>query len=67
MEKRYWLQRSRAAGAMARSSAEAEARLIHYDLAGRYSVKAAACDQPFLISGNDCGSASEDAVISRIR
>ncbi len=67
MEKKYWLHRSSAAGAMARSSTEAEARLIHYDLAGRYSVKAAACDQPFLIAGKACASAGEDAVISRYR
>jgi hypothetical protein len=67
MEKKYWLHRSRVAGAMARSSAEAEARLIHYDMAGRYSVKAAACDQAFLFVGNDRDSAGEDAVISRIR
>jgi hypothetical protein len=28
---------------MAREAVTAEARLIHYDLAGRYSVKAAQC------------------------
>lgn len=43
MEKTYWLGRKRAAMAMARSAVGAEARLIHYDLAGRYSVKAAQC------------------------
>ena len=47
VEKKYWLGRERAAMAMARGAAGAEARLIHYDLAGRYSVKAAQC-APFL-------------------
>jgi len=40
MEKRYWIGRKRAAIAMARAATSSEARLIHYDLAGRYSVKA---------------------------
>jgi hypothetical protein len=37
----YWLYRSSVAAMMARRATSAEARLIHYDLAGRYSVKAA--------------------------
>ena len=41
MEKRYWIGRKRAAMAMARAASTAEARLIHYELAGRYSVRAA--------------------------
>jgi hypothetical protein len=41
MENRYWIGRKRAAMAMARGAASAEARLIHYQLAGLYSVKAA--------------------------
>jgi hypothetical protein len=41
VEKRYWIGRKRSALAMARGAATSEARLIHYDLAGRYSVKAA--------------------------
>ena len=40
MEKAYWLSRKRASLKMARSAASAEARLVHYDLAGRYSLKA---------------------------
>jgi hypothetical protein len=40
MEKQYWLRRSSVASMMAREATSAEARLIHYDLAGRYSVKA---------------------------
>ena len=34
--------------AMARRAVDAEARLIHYDMAGRYSVKAAEAEQPRL-------------------
>jgi hypothetical protein len=42
MEQAYWLGRKRASAAMARQATSAEARLAHLDLAGRYSVKAAA-------------------------
>lgn len=41
MEKAYWLGRKRASLKMARDAASAQARLVHYDLAGRYSVNAA--------------------------
>ena len=41
MENRYWIGRQRSAMAMARTAATAEARLIHYDLAGRYGIEAA--------------------------
>ena len=47
MEKKYWIGRKRAAMAMARSATSAEARLIHYDLAGRCSIKAATA--PFML------------------
>jgi hypothetical protein len=40
MEEAYWAGRKRAAMSMARNASTAEARLIHYDLAGRYSLKA---------------------------
>jgi hypothetical protein len=43
MEKKYWLGRKRASGAMARKASSAEARLIHLELAGRYSIRAANC------------------------
>ena len=43
MENRYWIGRKRSAMGMARAAVSAEARLIHYDLAGRYSVMAAQC------------------------
>jgi hypothetical protein len=48
MDKRYWIGRKRAAMSMARAATSAEARLIHYDLAGRYSVNAAN-ELPFLL------------------
>jgi hypothetical protein len=40
MEKAYWLGRKRTSLKMARKAAGSEARLIHYDLAGRYGLKA---------------------------
>jgi hypothetical protein len=48
MDKEYWIGRKRAAIAMARAATSSEARLIHYDLAGRYSVKAA-MTPPFML------------------
>jgi hypothetical protein len=42
MEQTYWLGRKRVSAANARSATSAEARLVHLDLAGRYSVLAAA-------------------------
>ena len=41
MEQSYWLTRKRAAAANARSADSSRARLVHLDLAGRYSVMAA--------------------------
>jgi len=40
MEKAYWIARKRATLKLARSASSSEARLVHYDLAGRYAVKA---------------------------
>ena len=40
MEKAYWLGRKRASLKLARNAVSSEARLIHFDLAGRYSLKA---------------------------
>ena len=40
MEKGYWLGRKRASLKAAQNAVSAEARLIHYDLAGRYSLNA---------------------------
>lgn len=41
MENKYWIGRKRSAMAMAREATTSEARLIHYELAGRHSIKAA--------------------------
>lgn len=40
MEKAYWLNRKRASLKMAQNAVGPEARLAHYDLAGRYSLNA---------------------------
>ncbi len=40
MEKAYWLSRKRASLKLARGASSSRARLIHYDLAGRYGLKA---------------------------
>ena len=42
MEYSYWIGRKRASAANARGAACSSARLVHLDLAGRYSVLAAA-------------------------
>jgi hypothetical protein len=44
MEKAYWLSRKRASLKLAKNAASSEARLVHYDLAGRYSVKASSAE-----------------------
>ena len=44
MEKAYWLDRKKASLRLARNAAGSEARLIHYDLAGRYGLKALSAD-----------------------
>ena len=41
MEKTYWLRRKREAMSAARIATTSESRLIHYELAGRYSLRAA--------------------------
>jgi hypothetical protein len=40
MEKGYWLGRKRASLTAAQNAVSAEARLIHYELAGRYALNA---------------------------
>ena len=40
MEKAYWLGRERTSLKAARSATSSEARLIHYELAGRYNLNA---------------------------
>jgi hypothetical protein len=40
MEKAYWLGRKRASLKLAQDATSSRARLVHYDMAGRYGVKA---------------------------
>lgn len=40
MEKAYWLGRTSASLKSAKAATSSRARLIHYDLAGRYSLNA---------------------------
>jgi hypothetical protein len=63
MDKKYWIGRKRSAVAMARQATSAEARLIHYELAGRYSIKAAQCG-PIMLRGNAPATESERAALS---
>lgn len=58
MEKKYWIGRKHAAMAMARAATTAEARLIHYDLAGRYSIQAAV-SIPFMLPSKGPASPGE--------
>jgi len=44
MENAYWLSRGRASLKSAQEATSAEARLIHYELAGRYSLNALSVD-----------------------
>jgi hypothetical protein len=62
MGREYWIGRKRAAMRMARAAASAEARLIHYDLAGRYSIKAAA-SLPFLLPQKGPATQGERAAL----
>ena len=45
MEKAYWLGRKKASLKLAQNAVTAEVRLIHYDLAGRYSLKAVSAEK----------------------
>ena len=44
MEKAYWLARKRASLVSAQAAACSRSRLVHYDLAGRYGLKANALE-----------------------
>ena len=66
MGNQYWLRRNKAAAAMARDATDAEARLIHFDLAGRYSLMAAKSDAPFLLPAEGPASAGERAVLQLV-
>jgi hypothetical protein len=62
MGKEYWIDRKRAAMRMARAAASAEARLIHYELAGRYSIKAA-MTPPFMLPREGPATTGERAAL----
>jgi hypothetical protein len=62
MDKNYWIGRKRAAMRMARAATSAEARLIHYDLAGRYSVQAAD-SVPFMLPTKGPANEGERAAL----
>ena len=55
MEKTYWLRRKRAAMAAARAAGTSESRLIHYEMAGRYSIRAAYAPEPAAAPAAACG------------
>lgn len=63
MEKAYWLGRKRASLEAAQNALSAEARLIHYDLAGRYSLNALSAETPANYAGarQGWGKVSSDA------
>ena len=41
MDQKYWIERKRSSLANAEKATSSTARLVHFELAGRYSVKAA--------------------------
>ena len=62
MDNLYWIGRKRVAMGMARHAASAEARLIHYDLAGRYSVMAARFPPPEALADRRPGAGERAAL-----
>jgi hypothetical protein len=62
MEKSYWIGRKRASLRAAQNAAGPEARLIHYELAGRYSVKASSADT----LANDMAEALPPAIYANV-
>jgi hypothetical protein len=59
MERTYWIGRKRAAMGMARNAAASETRLIHYQLAGLYSIKAAQTPSPFMLPRKEPATVGE--------
>ena len=62
MDRKYWIGRMHAAHKMARQAATAESRLLHYDMAGRYSIKAANA-LPFLVRRKAPATVGEQAAL----
>lgn len=52
MEQAHWLGRKKASLEMAENAAGSEARLIHYDLAGRYGLKAKSAETQAIGAAN---------------
>ena len=64
MEQTYWIGRQRNALAMARDAATSEARLAHYELAGRYSILAAH-SLPFMLPNKAPATEGERTALER--
>ena len=62
MDRKYWICRMHAAHKLARQATTAESRLIHYDMAGRYSIKAANA-LPFLVRRKAPATVGEQAAL----
>lgn len=62
MDKDYWIGRKRAAIGMARAASPAEARLIHFEMAGRYSLQAWLCPS-FMLPCKEPATEGESAVL----
>lgn len=61
MDKAYWIRRKRAAMAAAREASTSEARLFHYDMAGRHSVRAANASRFMLVENGAAIPAEAEA------
>jgi len=72
LEKAHWLARKRTSLKLASSATSAEARLVHFELAGRYGIKALSVESERLDlvralppaineNGADAGQGNSDA------
>lgn len=64
MERKYWIGRKRAAMDMAQRATGSEARLIHYQLAGLYSIRAAQSPPPFMLPNKGPATVGEGGRIA---
>ena len=62
IEQTRWLERKRSASKTARNAMTSPSRLIHDDLAGRYSLKAALCP-PFMLPRSAPSTEGERAAL----
>ena len=63
MDKIYWIRRQQKAVTMARAAISSEARLVQYELAGRYSLHAIAA--PFMLLRKGADGAGEALAIQQ--